>query len=426
MAADDDEAKGGARQRPPVTIDLAAEKVAAKPAATPPPESPKDEPPRTGRRAADTPPPNSNSGGAARAISRDETWRQSALAGLAGAIIALVVVFLLQAIGLWPAPGRSAANQALEQSRETADTATALERRVAAIESMTETLPALRADLKTTGDKVTSLDAIRNSIASRGDLDTLSASVGALGKRIDALPPPGVSKDDLAGLTERVARLEVGAAAGTGAAPEQVTALGAQLADSETQLKTLAERVATLEAKAASAPAVAGGGEAATRGLAVAALRRGAQGSMPFADDVDMVAALGLAGDDIAALRPYAAKGVADAGSLAAEFPAVADAILAATQANDPNAGWVQRVFNSLVTIRPAGPVAGTDPPAIVSRMKDDVAKGDLAAALSERDALPAAGKDASAAWAAMAAERVALDALVDKVARTLDPPKAG
>lgn len=426
MAADEDEAKGGARQRPPVTIDLAAEKVAAKSAASPP-EPPKDEPPRSGRRAADIPPrPNSTLGGAARAISRDETWRQSALAGLAGAIIALVVVALLQAIGLWPSPGRTAANQALEQSRTTADAATALERRVAAIESMTETLPALRADLKATADKVASLDAIRNSIASRGDLDTLSASIAALGKRVDALPAPTVTKDDLAGLTERVARLEVGAATGTGATPEQVTALGTQLSDSETQLKALTERVTAVEAKAASAPVIAGGGEAATRGLAVAALRRGAQGSMPFADDVDMVAALGLAGDDIATLRPYATKGVADAGSLAAEFPAVADAILAATQANDPNTGWVQRVFNSLVTIRPAGPVAGTDPPAIVSRMKDDVAKGDLVAALAERDGLPAAGKDASAAWAAQAADRVALDALVDKVARTLDPPKAG
>ncbi len=355
----------------------------------------------------------------------DETWRQSAFAGLAGAAIALVVMFLLQVVGLWPAPGRSAANQALEQSKATADTVTGLDRRLAAVESMTETLPALRTDLKAMSDKVDSLNAIRNMVASRGDLDALSASVAAIGKRIDALPKPATA-DDLASLAERVARLEVGAAAGTGAAPEAVNALAAQLADSEAQVKALADRVAAAEAKAAAMPTVVSGGEAATRGLAVAALRRGAQGSMPFADDVDMVAALGLAGDDIATLRPYAAKGVADAASLAAEFPAVADAILAATQANDPNTGVLQRIFNSLVTIRPAGPVAGTDPPAIVSRMKDDVAKGDLAGALAERDGLPTAGKEASAAWAAKAADRVQLDALVERIARTLDPPKAG
>ncbi len=36
----------------------------------------------------------------------------------------------------------------------------ALDRRLAAVESMTETLPALRADLKDVSDKVTSLNAI--------------------------------------------------------------------------------------------------------------------------------------------------------------------------------------------------------------------------------------------------------------------------
>ncbi|MEJ0011279.1 MAG: hypothetical protein WDM94_01375 [Bauldia sp.] len=429
MAADDDqvkggdETKGGARQRPTVTIDLAAEDVRAK-AAGEPPKDERPAEPRSGRRS-DPPPPNATPSSAARAISGDEGWRQAGLAGLAGAIIALVVVALLQAIGIWPAPGRGAANQALEQSKATADTATALERRIAAIESMTESLPAMRTDLKAIGDKVDSLNAIRNMTASRGDLDALSAGIAALGKRIDALPPPDVTKDDLAALTERVARLEVSTAGGAGVAPEAVSALGAQLADSEAQLKALSDRVAAAEAKASAAPVVTGGGEAATRGLAVAALRRAAQGSTPFADDVDMVAGLGLAGDDIAALRPYAAKGVADAASLAAEFPAVADAILSASAASDPNVGFWQRLFGSVVSIRPAGPVAGSDPAAIVSRMKDDVARGDLAAALAERDALPAAGKDASAAWAATADDRVALDALIDKVARTLDP-KAG
>jgi hypothetical protein len=58
--------------------------------------------------------------------------------------------------------------------------------------------------------------------------------------------------------------------------------------------------------------------------------------------------------------------------------------------------------------------------------MADWVAKGDLGAALAERDALPQAGKDASAEWAAKAADRVALDALVERIARALDTPKAG
>ena len=67
----------------------------------------------------------------------------------------------------------------------------------------------------------------------------------------------------------------------------------------------------------------------------------------------------------------------------------------------------------SLVSVRPVGPVAGSDPPAVVSRMEAAVATGDLATALRERDGLPPAGKDASAAWAAKAMERVNADRLL-------------
>jgi hypothetical protein len=43
--------------------------------------------------------------------------------------------------------------------------------------------------------------------------------------------------------------------------------------------------------------------------------------------------------------------------------------------------------------------------------MQMAVDRGDLAAALAERNALPEAGETASAAWAAAAADRVALEA---------------
>ena len=165
------------------------------------------------------------------------------------------------------------------------------------------------------------------------------------------------------------------------------------------------------------------------RAIAVAALRRAADGDQPFGSDVDLVSALGIAGDDVAILRPIAVKGVPARAALSAEFLEVADGILSATLASDPNAGFWQRIIDSLgslVTIRPTGPVAGDDPAAIVSRMTDAMAKGDLAAALAERDALPQTGKEASSEWAAKAVDRVALDALVERIARAFDAPKAG
>src|SRR5690606_36966651 len=76
-------------------------------------------------------------------------------------------------------------------------------------------------------------------------------------------------------------------------------------------------------------------------------------------------------------------------------------------------AGMVDRLIqhaSSLVTVRPAGPIAGDSVPAIVSRMKAAVEARDLATALKEREALPEEGKAASAAWAEDAAARLALD----------------
>ncbi len=141
-----------------------------------------------------------------------------------------------------------------------------------------------------------------------------------------------------------------------------------------------------------------------------------------------MIAALGISGDLLQPLRPLADTGVASGATLAKEFVPVADAILGATSASDPDASFFQRALSglgSLVSIRPAGPVPGNDPPAIVSRMTAALAAGDVATALAEREALPAAGKDASAAWAAKASQRVALDRLIEQIARSLDIAKS-
>jgi hypothetical protein len=54
------------------------------------------------------------------------------------------------------------------------------------------------------------------------------------------------------------------------------------------------------------------------------------------------------------------------------------------------------------------------------------VDKGDFATALAERDGLPETGLAASAEWAAAAADRVALDELVEAIARALGGVGAG
>jgi hypothetical protein len=295
---------------------------------------------------------------------------------------------------------------------------------------MTEGLQAMRTDLHTLSDRVAALETAHGSLAARSDLDTLGSAVAAL--REQASVAPAVTAEDLKTLNDRIARLELAtttpAGDGTAGASAAIPSLQAELAGADAKIGALTDRVAAAEAKMATAVAPAAG-EAAIRAMALSSLRQAAAGGQPFAGDVDRVAALGAAGNDVATLRPLAEKGVEDKVALVAEFPAVADAILAATTANDTDAGFFQRVLNGvthLVTIRPVGPIAGTDPAAIVSRMSDAAAKGDLVAVLAERDGLPQAGKDASAAWAAKAKDRTALDALIERVAQSLDPAKAG
>jgi hypothetical protein len=357
----------------------------------------------------------------------DDPIRRTAVAAVAGGVVALILVIVLQAIGLLPAPGRSAANEAAEQARAAAEATAAMERRLTAIEAMVEGLPAMRNDIGGLGDDVAALQGERSTLAAKSDVEGVVSVLGQLRQRIDAMPP-SASRDDLDAVAERIGRLEVAVAAGGGDSSGSETAiasLSAKLGEAETALRSLTERLAAAEAQVADlgTPRPMAGGEAAVRAIAITALRRASEGDAPFANEVDMVAALGIPGDEIARLRPFADRGVPAKATLISGFPAVADAILTATATSDPDAGFIQRLvggLGGLVSIRPAGPIAGSDPPAIVSRMIAAVDKGDFATALAERNGLPETGQAASAAWAAGAADRVALDELVEAIARTL------
>ena len=64
----------------------------------------------------------------------------------------------------------------------------------------------------------------------------------------------------------------------------------------------------------------AGTGDSSTaaRAIAIVALRRAVDEGVPFTTDLDLAAALGLPADDVAALKPFAEKGVATKAALAA------------------------------------------------------------------------------------------------------------
>jgi len=416
-----------ARQRPPVTIDLTAEPASA--------DAPQAAVDRAAEAAGPAEPPASE-GATSFEPSRndppraslhlgDESWRNASFAALGGGLVALVLMIVLQLIGIAPSPGRSAASDALTQAQSATAAATALANRVTALEQTSAAIAGIRTDIGKLGDRVSAIEAAEGAFATHADVDGVAGSVADLDKKLSGASAVA-SQKDLSALADRVGKLEVAVAAGGGQGADTgaVAALTSQLSDANAKLADLGNRIAAAEDKVSGLAATSPDAVAA-RAIAAAALRRAAADGAPFAGDVDLIASYGVDASDVAALRPLAASGVKTAADIAGEFSGVADAILAVTAASDPNRNFFQRLVGSLVSVQPAGPVAGSDPPAIVSRMRDDVAKGDLAAALGERDALPDAGKAASAAWAADARNRVDIDVLVGRIADALSPAKA-
>jgi hypothetical protein len=55
--------------------------------------------------------------------------------------------------------------------------------------------------------------------------------------------------------------------------------------------------------------------------------------------------------------------------------------------------------------------------------MQDAVNRADLETALDEREKLSTEGQAASASWAAAAADRAAIDAIVERLALSVTPP---
>ena len=451
MAAEDDDSakaseraealKRGRPPRAPVTIDLDATAVAPKPTvysedtadvppsaetvqetptadagptAMPPPDAPSPEPDKVSDpppMALPPPPPKEYS-----------EFLRFLVAGLAGGLVVLVAGIALQAAGLIPAPANKAATAALDQARQLGETTNALGNRVTTLETSSTKLATDDA-LQSLAGKVATLDKVVTALRDR--MDRLAATPPAPDSSPPVKPPTDMSAvlDDL---VARVDRIENAAGAATsGPTAADLADLGNRVTAVESIVQSLLGRVDGLAAR----PDMAAENARVARLLAIGALRQAAGRGGAFASEYGVVKGLGLEATAVATLGPLAEKGAPSRAELAAEFPAVADKILAATAVSDANSGFFDRLFShlgGLVSVRPITPIAGKTPQAIVSRMIAAVATGDLATALAERDGLPEPGRIVSAVWADAAADRVTIDRLVDELALAAAPSSGG
>ena len=289
----------------------------------------------------------------------------------------------------------------------------AIQTRLAALEQATsgaasgQSSAGLEARLSELSSEVEALRSGAGSGASEPALAGIAARIDEIAGRLGSLE--GQPPIDLSGLEGQVAELREQVAQLAGrlqAVPsaERVAALETSLSDTNEQLSTTAAQVEA----------------AASLGAAVAAdaLAAAFDAGRPFVTELQALRGLGLDEAALAGLAPNAESGVATLGELRASF----ENAVAQIDMRSPvpeGTGTLERLVQSargLVEVRPANPTAGSDPGAVVARIRGAVAAGDLRTALAEWNALPEEVKARTADWARGAEARMAADELVARL----------
>ncbi|WP_184320173.1 COG4223 family protein [Rhizobium phaseoli] len=264
------------------------------------------------------------------------------------------------------------------------------------------------------------------------EIADLSGEIDGLKQTVANLAANPASTGDSA-LETRVAALETAAknpAAAPSGEPANVEALNQKIAELSGQVEQLRSTLAqSSEQQTSNGADIAKRLDeaekklneprqdvAVARAIAAAALKAAIDRGGPFVAELDTFA--GVAPDDpaVADLRSFAETGIPSRAELVRQVPEVATAVVEAVNQPDPNQNWSDRLMasaKSLVTVRPVGNIEGESVEAIAARMEDKVKNGDLLGASAEWNALPALGKQASAAFKQSLEARIRVEELV-------------
>ncbi|GHC51447.1 COG4223 family protein [Neogemmobacter tilapiae] len=244
-------------------------------------------------------------------------------------------------------------------------------------------------------------------------IDRLTAVEMALA----AIPKPDTS------LTDRLAAVEAALAKPAADLPD----LTPRLDKIESELAALkarpvsvgqadsAEAVARVEAAAKEAEAQLAATKAEAEATARAArittglarLTATMESGQPYAEALAVLTAEGVTAPE--GITQQADSGLPSLAQLQADFPAAARAALTAALRAEPGEGWTDRFgtfLRSQTGARSLTPQEGSDPDAILSRAEAALAKGDLAATLSELAALSPEAAAEMTAWVEQATKR--------------------
>lgn len=308
-------------------------------------------------------------------------------AGLAGGALALLGGAALQWGGILPTFGGGAEVAALRQE----------------IAVLSEKSGAPAVDPAVIDGLKTGQDAAAKSIETlRAGLSEAQAAQKSLYDELAALKSSSAAPDGgQAALTEKLAAFET-----------RLEAL--KPGDASAELSALQSQIAALEKRSGETS----GASNVAQAIAAAGLKAAIDRGGSFANELETFATVAPASPELEQLKNLAASGVPSKAELSAEFGKAADAMLAAAQPADPNAGLFARLTASaknVVRSRPVGAVEGDSPEALVARMEIAVNKGDLDAALAEAAKLPDAPRAAGIEFINRLTARRDTDALVTK-----------
>jgi hypothetical protein len=114
-------------------------------------------------------------------------------------------------------------------------------------------------------------------------------------------------------------------------------------------------------------------------------------------------------------LEASAARGIASTQVLANQFSALAPKLLRGPEAGSGILGRLYSNATKLIEVRKVGDGQGDTPEAVVARAENMLARGELAAAISETGKLPEPAKTEAASWLRAANERLAAEIAVRK-----------
>jgi hypothetical protein len=377
------------RRRRPPTLDLTAKEIGEGAANSENREQAGTQAPKPG--AAD----NARPGWRARASAFDANTLLSVpvLAGLGGIVAGALLVYL------FAMPREGGADPRVAE--------------------LTGEIAKLSARVETLATRPMPVTPAADSPALAQRIDRLTAAIGETEQRLAGiekrpLPQPA----DLSGVNQRTAAIEDAlkdlrsALGDLRRAAEQAppAATPAAVDKLSSQIGGLEQRIATL-----AAPRVAAAANSVAEDLiALNTLATAVQSGRPFAKELEIARTrLGERAAPLAKIEPFAAKGLPTTSVLAERFGELASELLRGPEPDDDFLSRLLANASRLVEVRQVGEPTGSGVSAIVARTETKLGRGDLAAAITEIEALPEPGKSKAAGWLAAARERRDIDVLL-------------